>query len=663
MTFLLRSYRLVRRELASTLGPSSPRPAGLLVLLLRVVLTVAAASLYLFAFELADLERELSVPLLIQTTLGRWELILIALASSLLLLVPLVVLSSVLSLGRSRLTSSLMGMVFAWLGWATLLFDRSLYGSTGRHLRGVVSYLFSPQAGQAAGHWGVWLSAAFFAAWVAALLVLVSEICVQCLAGMWARGLRPSWLERTVAWLALIAPVFVLLIGYYVSNHSVALDEGLRERLFETRAFDFRLVEFRAQVEKGSLKDRLQAAYLRRYSKLRGTVRLAPKRADASVRPPIVLIVVESWRRSSLSEQLMPRLYNWSRSHAKLLPDHQAGTYSSEAGMFSLLYGRSNLSFHETLDAKVAPLLFSFVRGLDYEVRYYTGHPIVWLRREEFLSKSTVDHLRFDQDGDWPAWDRKALSALREDVSSATSPALYLSFLMSTHFAYEYPPSYERNLPVARAKWFVGQQIALTEADRELYYNRYKNSLAYLDDLITETVSSLPEDCVVLVTGDHGESFYEGRHYGHGTVFNDAVLQVPMIARFPTPAPAEDPAPTVTGTTLHRDVPGWVARYLAGQDAVPDGFQGRADWSETASRPIFSSYASPGQRLTYGALHLPTGFGPKRLRMTLRNREPRLTVLGWEDSQGLPLADPGLSPRDIDRVVAAFEAELDAMIR
>ena len=391
------------------------------------------------------------------------------------------------------------------------------------------------------------------------------------------------------------------------------------------------------------LETRLSASYREHFGALKYQVPPLVPAFRGDKRPHIVFLVVESWRRDAVTPALMPRLHAWSEAHAHVFQKHEASTYSSEAGMFSLLYGRNNLTFHETLDARVPPLLFSWLRSMNYEVSYYTGHPIKWLRREEFLSGATVDRLVHNDDGNWPDWDKNALAAMNAHVGRAKSPAFSLVFLMSTHFEYQYPPQYERHLPVAKSKFQVTDVNAMSEADRVPHFNRYKNSLAFLDDALMDSIEELPQDTVVVVVGDHGESFFEGGNYGHGFSFTDPVLHVPLLIRFPRgEGPPFDSPKKVSQRTLHSDVIGWLARYLNEGGLFLDGFEGHQEWGR-GHASVLSTYADADGKRTYAMLSVRTDQGEElRARLAIRNDEPRLRLLGFEDRYGVPVSAPKL---------------------
>lgn len=652
------------------------RTAGVALGGLYAILMTLAVFQY-FAFEASHLERVLNWGKLTPSGGVRFEIALISITKTLAFFFPVALIAFVMVLAGCG-NRSLLVLVFVGttlMAWLQLL-DRSLFVSVGRHLLDLWAFRDVPGGGHAAGSAMVWLRSSLLLLLWASLAGLFSQWGVR-----FALSFRfpTSWVAR-LAWPLLLPISSLLALGICLAiavgtglphYRSHTLSDDVTERLYGAMPVDLRwgprsVIGFDGDDPQSELNRRWLESYRRHYAALQRLPSPTLPHFESGPRPPIVFIVVESWRADALDPQWMPRLYAWAQSSAHQFTQHQAGTYSSEAGMFALLYGRSNLTFHPTLDAGVAPLVFQWLRSLDYKIGYFTGHPIKWLRREEFLSAQTVDHLAHADDGEWPAWDRRAMDSLVAHVLRAEERRTFsLGFLMSSHFAYQYPPEYERYLPVSKSEFNVTDVFALGPDDRIPHLNRYRNTLAFLDDLIADTLEALPDDTLVVVTGDHGESFYEGGLYGHGVAFSDAVLRVPLLVRFPVgSALARFASPArVDAPTLHRDVIGWVAEYLNGGPLYLEGYQGIADFTRLpAERSILSSYASPTKRRTYGMLsYKDPEQGEIRARITFSSIEPRISFLGYEDQFAQRVGGPELNEHLQRKLFEALLGELTAI--
>ncbi len=62
----------------------------------------------------------------------------------------------------------------------------------------------------------------------------------------------------------------------------------------------------------------------------------------------------------------------------------------------------------------------------------------------------------------------------------------------------------------------------------------YRSAVRWTDHLVGQIVAGVPEDAVILVVGDHGESLEEhGYHFNHGANLLEPSMRVPMILRWP----------------------------------------------------------------------------------------------------------------------------------
>lgn len=638
------------------------------------VVLFALALFYYFAFEAADLRRALNWSELAPNSHVRFEMGLISVTKTLAFFSPvaLVVTGMVLAGCRRRALFVAVFVGTTLVTWLQLV-DRSLFVSVGRHLVDLWAFRDVPGGLHAAGSTSVWFRSSLLLLFWSGLAGLLAQGGVR-LALAWR--LPSSWttqfpwpLSGYLRSISFVGICLAIALGTWLPHYrSFTLSDDLRERLYGSLPLDLRwgpstVLGFEGSDPQSELNRRWLSAYQEHYAALQRRKSPVLPRFEPGPRPPIVFIVVESWRADSLDPQWMPRLSAWAKSSAQHFAQHQAGTYSSEAGMFALLYGRSNLTFHQTLNAGISPLLFQWLRSLDYEIGYFTGHPIKWLRREEFLSETTVDRFVHNDAGTWPDWDRRAMDNLVAHASRTPQKRTFsLAFLMSSHFAYQYPDEYEKHFPVAQSEFNVTDVLALGPDDRIPHLNRYHNTLAFLDDLIAETLEKLPEEALVVITGDHGESFYEGGLFGHGVAFSDAVLRVPLLVRFPAgsalsrfASPARVDAPT-----LHQDVIGWIAEYLNGGELYLDGYQGVSDFTRLPpERSILSVYASPEKKRSYGMLsYKDQEQGEIRARITFSSIEPRISFLGYEDEFAQRVSGPQLNARLQRELAEALNKEL-----
>ncbi len=83
--------------------------------------------------------------------------------------------------------------------------------------------------------------------------------------------------------------------------------------------------------------------------------------------------------------------------------------------------------------------------------------------------------------------------------------------------------------------WMSARDIAHVRA-------RYHAEVTELDAELGRLLAAVPDDTVVVVTADHGESFAHGYYFNHAEVVYDDVLHVPLVIRAPGIAPRREAA-------------------------------------------------------------------------------------------------------------------------
>ncbi|HEY1532428.1 MAG TPA: sulfatase-like hydrolase/transferase, partial [Polyangiaceae bacterium] len=431
----------------------------------------------------------------------------------------------------------------------------------------------------------------------------------------------------------------------------------LRERLYQQLVWSpphpqFVSGEFQ-DPNWAALDEGLRAVYARAFPRLFSQQRMTVDAGPARERPNVLIVLVESWRADSLTPERMPRLAAWAEA-GLVAEQHYGGSDYSEAGMFSLLYGRSPLLFHAALDAHEPAAWCPAAHALGMECSYFSGHPKIWMRREEFLNAAAVDHFVHDDSGDWNQWDRTALAhAVQALQAPGARPQLALAYLMSTHFEYEYPAAYERHLPVRHdMSWHGTDTGGLGPADQIPVTNRYLNSLAFTDDLVADAIAKLdPKRTIVVLTGDHGESLGEDGHFGHGYGFPDSIGKVPFAIVGPGIAPSHRDA-----LSLHADLLRTLIHALGGRATGPSEAQDLLS-SQPPRAGLLLAHCSYGHEKADAVLT----DGSARIRLELGLREPTVALLWPEDSAGHPRAASSLSAEEVKRLLSTFETELTAI--
>jgi len=570
-------------------------------------------------------------------------------------LVPLAIAASVALVARRRVR----GASLVFVGGASLALmlcglDLQLYAELGHHLLELLRFAFVPGAmGVGGGSWqwapailrGFLVTIPLVAAlhWLSRLAVAFVEAKVSAILGPFLAAVLLAATGALVTLPYFLTPVFV---------HS-ALREGLLAQLpWRAEAMTTKGGRRFDEPSWEQLENGLRASYARLFPLVFSGRGLAFT-AKPGKRPNVLLIVVESFRADSLTPERMPRMFAWAQ-RGLFARAHYGGSTYSEAGAFSLLFGRSPLLFDYTLDRHEPPTSCVVAHQLGMECSYYSGHPKIWMRREEFLNPTTIDHFVHDDQGDWNQWDRTALdNAVRAIQSKNSTPSFSTVLLMSTHFEYQYPPAYARHLPAStNATWAKTNLAALDATSRVPLTNRYLNSLAFTDDLVADAIARLdPNETVVIFTGDHGESLGDDGRFGHGYGFPDVIARVPFAMVGPG-----IPARVLESPSLHADVLRTLLHVLGQEATGPFEARDLLD-DEPPRRSLLLAHCAYSHDVA-DALLVVDGM---RLRIELGLREPSLRLRFSEDSLGHPLPLQSLPAARVDRLVSAFEHELSGL--
>lgn len=577
---------------------------------------------------------------------------------SLVALSPALLIGAILArAGRVRASRNVF-LTLSSLAIFVLLLDLDLQRSVGRHLIEIVHIALQPHGHVAGGGIGGWVvTNLHWAALSFALSLGTTSIAQHLVAAARAR-------LTLVLRVTLEAALWVLVA--FATVAPIALENAWRnravlERLQGSLILDLRIggpkLDDPTSVDPAlqPLLPKLLAEYRSAFPLVTSGKPVDERPITLPARPPnVVMIVTESLRHDVFGEELMPRLTRWATG-GLVSPLHDSGTNYSQSGMFALLYGRNPVVFHQTLDRQVPPQLCATLRASGYECAYFTGHPKIWQRREEYLNPQTMDHFVHDDRGTWPEWDQRALSSMLEHVSKSEKPVFAIVLLMSSHFEYQYPPRYEIDRPVADSVWRVTRVESLGPDAEVPLRNRYRNCMRFIDDLVADAIGKLdPARNLVIFTGDHGESINDDGRYTHGYSFAEIVTRTAFAMVGPGVQPQR-----LDHVTSHIDVLPSVLHVLSGRQQKIAYAQG-IDWFAGETRDAWLEAHSPPGAYTAETQLRAAGL---RLRLNLDLRAPQLTVLGFENELGQLIPTPELSGAQLAALASGFERRLEDLRR
>ncbi|MCC6931763.1 MAG: DUF3413 domain-containing protein [Deltaproteobacteria bacterium] len=252
----------------------------------------------------------------------------------------------------------------------------------------------------------------------------------------------------------------------------------------------------------------------------------------------VLFLVLDAWRFDMHAADVAPNINVFSKQ-ALNFEHHSSGGSATRSGIFSLFYGLPSRYWRPMLAERRGPVLISKLKEFGYQFGIYAGAP---LNSPEFdrtvfvdlapLKNENVGKKPYERDIEIKDHFIKFL-----DERDTNRPFFGFIFFDAPH-AFSLPKNYPMPFtPSLKEPEFM----ALNPKYPPLpFFNLYKNSISFNDELVGEIIAKLKEqslldNTIVLVTGDHGQEFNEHglNYWGHNGNFTPLQTDVPMIVSWP----------------------------------------------------------------------------------------------------------------------------------
>jgi membrane-anchored protein YejM (alkaline phosphatase superfamily) len=423
---------------------------------------------------------------------------------------------------------------------------------------------------------------------------------------------RPSWMMRpTVVWGVILASIILVEKGLYAAADL----EGDREVANAAQILPAYSPLRASQLLPESLRsDRMgqQQVEFRPKGEPLAYPAAWPEVDPQGARPNVVVLVVDSWRKDQLTEEVTPRLHALSRD-ALRFEDHVSGGNGTRFGVFSMLYGLHGSYWFSVLEERRSPVLLDVLEQAGYERSVYSTASMNF---PEFRDTAWVNCAAnvYDEHPFEAAYERdqEVARLFRRDLerrAEEDDPAPFFKFVLldAAHQPYSSPGEGPFQ-PAADHLDYI--ELANDDSPElvERVFNRYRNALTFVDGVAADIIETLREtgaldDTIVMVTGDHGEEFQESGFWGHTSNFTPEQVEVPMFLLGNGIEPGIERRPTA-----HVDFAPTVLEALGADPAV------RTEWCQGEN--LFAAVADR-ERVVAGWAHLGllTEDGIFRVRM------------------------------------------------
>ncbi len=314
-----------------------------------------------------------------------------------------------------------------------------------------------------------------------------------------------------------------------------------------------------------------------------------PRVPPSGPRPNVLLVVVDSLRADMLAPETMPRVSEFAQ-RARTFENHLSGGNATRYGVFSIVYGIHGAYWKSVLEEHAPPALVTALQGAGYDLRVYSGpsqnypefRSTCWVTMEEKVEDRLVavrgepDKIRAKLDGDREVV-RRFEAWMAERAKAPTKPPFYaFALLDAPHGSYAWPRDegtwFE---PVAESVDYLQLARSPSKAEIEPVWNMYRNAVRWSDANIGRMLDALAaagelENTLVVVTGDHGEEFFEHGYFGHTSNFTSEQTHVAFVLGGPGVQPGRETRPT-SHVDLAPTVLGRLGVDLAGSERWTNG--------------------------------------------------------------------------------------------
>ncbi|MDQ0291129.1 sulfatase-like hydrolase/transferase [Oligosphaera ethanolica] len=278
-------------------------------------------------------------------------------------------------------------------------------------------------------------------------------------------------------------------------------------------------------------------------------------------RPPIIWLLGESLRADMLRPDIMPATWAFAQRSQRFLR-HYSGGYGTRPGVFAMFYGLYGNYWYPFLKAHRSPLLIDWLQEDGYQFLCQTSARFSYPEfTQTIFAELPPECLHEDDRG--KAWERdqrntdRAIAFLHEQENDR-QPFFLFNFFEVTHSPYQFCPDCVIREPYLESINYN----TLGPEDAAALKNRYVNAARCLDSQFGRIIAALDElglsdRCMVIITGDHGEEFFEKGHVGHNSTFVEEQIHVPLLIHAPGIAPG-----IYSGLSHHCDIVPMLAPLL-----------------------------------------------------------------------------------------------------
>lgn len=259
-------------------------------------------------------------------------------------------------------------------------------------------------------------------------------------------------------------------------------------------------------------------------------------------KPNIYFFVIESFRSDVITPEIAPHLYSFKESISPI-EITLSNANASHQSWFSIFHSQFSLHWNllQKQNWKLGSPPLQVLKNLGYQIHLYSSAQLEYYGMESLLfgegNYLLNSYQKFHHAPPLSAAETDALTiqALQKDLlenPKLQQGQVFLIFWDSTHFDYSWPKNWPpKFIPFANELSYFKMFYSKKRINR--IKNRYRNAVYYVDHLFGQFLKNIPnkEEAIIVVTGDHGEEFFEHGHLFHGSHLVKEQTQVPMFLK------------------------------------------------------------------------------------------------------------------------------------
>lgn len=318
-------------------------------------------------------------------------------------------------------------------------------------------------------------------------------------------------------------------------------------------------------------------------------------RVKDSKRPNIIMILIDSWNKRSLTKECMPNIWQYA-NESEWYQNHFSSSNGTRFSMFGLYFGVPSYYWDNFESSHKSPVLINELLAQGYDIKIHTS---ATLKSPPFyrILFQRVPHLQIDTPGK-TVYDRDAeiTKEMIHDINNRKKgkPFYGLLFYDLAH-SFQIP---EDKLKKFQPSWKYADYEALSnDMDPTPFWNLYRNCCYQIDGFVAKVLKTLKEkgmdkNTIVIISGDHAQEFNENHknYWGHGGNFTKWQVCIPLIVHEPGKA-----AKKYHHRTTHYDVASTILHnYLGVTNSYSDYSYG-TNLNDTRNR----GWITVGENLVY----------------------------------------------------------------